>query len=615
MSDIIKRTTVSEAAKQKHEGFCVGDYVTNKYRDCLYLITGITTRDSFKFYHCTEINPVTLDKQETTDMSESTINEFYTVLDADIKKLHDLAQRILHDGATIEDIQESSENVLMTLGNKQSLVALRSSIEESQHSVKLVESYCNLIKNQLENDLAAKIRNIQGLVSKMDNEISRLSYVVQTIETYTGIKEEIVTLQSGVPASEDAVIVIRQAVLFMDEEIALIDDDFDWTKIDKFDNWLLTDNNYKILLPDEKSIVAIKPRRTDKQYSPNDALYNCIMNQPNHSTLFLIRNGENLYRLESEHICLSDRMFPNPDEYKKVLEDESRSQGYYKDRNNKTSDLLRRRFTSVAFLLQGLLDRSDVFSPHHVSCSFIKMEGLNHSIRMEYELDTSHLLMDGRPDVIDWIKQTNAGICEGSRILLVSSEAFGRYDFLRWYNKNCEPNYPKPGIYSVLATPSDNSKHENHPYCIAYLPDDYTYSWTEGPKERKNKVKICIDTTDVCLLNYDDLRLDELDFYLNNRLYRSQYYRYVRLLKTARSFLDSEKRYEREFIKLLCGQLLSEGLETKDRYTPEFVVSEALQAIKDRLKWKRPISSKEKETYTLVSRTLFSNAFRKKYFK
>ena len=41
----------------------------------------------------------------------------------------------------------------------------------------------------------------------------------------------------------------------------------------------------------------------------------------------------------------------------------------------------------------------------------------------------------------------------------------------------------------------------------------------------------------------------------------------------------------------------------------------AIDTIKNRLKWKRPITSKEKETYTLIRRTLFSKSFKEKYFK
>jgi hypothetical protein len=66
---------------------------------------------------------------------------------------------------------------------------------------------------------------------------------------------------------------------------------------------------------------------------------------------------------------------------------------------------------------------------------------------------------------------------------------------------------------------------------------------------------------------------------------------------------------------MLCGELIAESLWPKDGYTHDGIARIALQTIKDRLKWKRPISSKERETYYLVRRTLFSDAFKKKYFK
>ena len=46
----------------------------------------------------------------------------------------------------------------------------------------------------------------------------------------------------------------------------------------------------------------------------------------------------------------------------------------------------------------------------------------------------------------------------------------------------------------------------------------------------------------------------------------------------------------------------------------ESVVRKAIDTVKSRLKWKRPISAKEKETYTLVSKILFSKKFIDKYF-
>lgn len=623
MSNIIKYTDIVLATNGGHEGFRVGDYITDKRYESFYVIDGIEERTfddkhSVTFYNCRGVNPVTLQRDgEDSGISESQLKEYYIVLDGDPTKLRDMCHRILNEGASIEDYAESNETALMTLGNKQSLIALRSQIEQTQRSVALVKNYCHLMQTQMRCEIEKKLDAIRDVVSKMGSEIKRLTYVIQTIETYAGIKEEVLTLQSGEPAAEAEPIVIRQAVLFMDEEFALIDDDFDWRKMESFDKWLVENGNFKTLLPDAKSIVAIKPRRKDKQYAENDEWYNRIMNQPNHVTLFLIRNGDNLYRLESEHIGLEDRMFPNLDEYQKVLEEESR---YQMNSDDKRSDMMRRRFTKIAFLLQGLLDRSDVFAPHHVKCSFLKMEGLDESVRMEYELDTSHLLMDGRPSVMDWIKQTNEGIDEGSRILLIGQGDFDRHDFLRYYASDwSKPDYPETGVYTVKKNPQydPDKNYYNHRrrFCISYMPKSDAYSWTEGPHDRKLKVSIAFSEKSDDILRYDSLNLEDLDYYLNSRIYRSQYFRYVRRLKTARTLIERELAQEREFAKMMCAEIISCGLEPKDGFTREQIADAALQTVKNRLKWKRPISSKERETYTLVRRTLFSVAFKKKYFK
>ena len=628
MSNIIKHSDVVLATKQSHDGFRIGDYITDSRFEAFYLIESVETRQwdgrDHEVYVCKGVNPITLEMDGNDRNMSIDELDYYQVVDADVVKLRDIAHRVLNEGACIEDMQESSDTSLMALGNKQSLIALRQKIDETQRSVTLVKNYCHMMQTQVMNELEKRIGQVNGIVEKMGREIKRLDYVIQTIETYAGIKEEIITLQCGEPAPETETIVIRQAVLFMDEEFALIDDDFDWRKIESFDKWLTEDENFKILLPDAKSVVAIKPRRTDKKYSDN-WWDNMIMNRPNHVTLFLIRNGENLYRLDSEHIYLEDRMFPNLDEYQQTLEKEQKD-GWYeinKEKDNLASDRMRRRFTKVAFLLQGLLDRSDVFAPHNVKCSFLKMEGLNEQVKMDYELDTSHLLMDGRPSVTEWIKQTNAGIKEGSRILLVSCSDMNSEMFLRYYSDRYSvPDYPSPGVYTVkknskYTTDKDYQWREvyRRPFYISYMPKQDAYSWTDGPHDRKIKSGICFNENGYDILNYDNLNIDELDYYLNSRLYRSQYYLYVRLLKTARSLVEKEYQQETDFINMLCGELIAESLWPKDGYTHDGIARIALQTIKDRLKWKRPISSKERETYYLVRRTLFSDAFRRKYFK
>ena len=49
--------------------------------------------------------------------------------------------------------------------------------------------------------------------------------------TYLGIEEELFQLQAGQTADENEPLTLRQKVLFMDEEVGILDDQgLDWTK-------------------------------------------------------------------------------------------------------------------------------------------------------------------------------------------------------------------------------------------------------------------------------------------------------------------------------------------------------------------------------------------------
>ena len=189
MSNIIKHTDIVLATNGGHEGFRVGDYITDKRYESFYVIDGIEERafedkHSVTFYNCRGVNPVTLQRDgEDRDMSESQLKEYYIVLDGDPTKLRDMCHRILNEGASIEDYAESNETALMTLGNKQSLIALRSQIEQTQRSVALVKNYCHLMQTQMRREIEKKLDAIRDVVSKMGSEIRRLTYVIQTIET------------------------------------------------------------------------------------------------------------------------------------------------------------------------------------------------------------------------------------------------------------------------------------------------------------------------------------------------------------------------------------------------------------------------------------------------
>lgn len=616
------------------EKYEVGTYL--HYRGCSgFELWQIVSAEDENRFTIEQVNAQTLKRTgDSHTVTLGGLKEYYHPVNMDMDRIHDLSLRLLDGEELEEDLDgdaDSTGTELMHLGDKATLVALRDELTGIQQVAVMVRAHAACIVDEIKRQLSRKVEKMEQMAAGMRKQIDRIEYVINTIETYAGIKEDIVTVQTGIPASEDTPVVIRQAVIYMDEEMALLDHDFDWTKIKSFDEWLVQDGNYKTLMPDLKSIVAIKPRRNDKVYSSGktatDRWYNWTMNQNNHVTLFLIRNGENLYRIESEHIYLQDRFFPNEDEYLKIMEkeEEDKRRGWNSSRyGDSDADLFRKRYTRVSFLLQGLMDRSEVFAPHQFTGNLIKMTGLNGQVEMRYELDNSHLLGDGKPAFRDWLKTMSANLGEGKRILLVkcgnnhSGYSFDTNDFVNYYsNEYTTPEYPEDGIYTLYASkPKGYNKfyEDRHPFVIKYLPDDKSYSWSDGCRERKNRVSIHIAPHETGILNYDDLKMEDVDYYLHSRLHRSQYYQFMVMLKKVKVLLLEQQREEENFIRMMVGQMMSRELTVKKAFTPEEVVRLALDKVKTRLKWKRPVSTKERETYTLVERTLFSKAFISKYF-
>ena len=584
-----------------------------------------------------QLNACTFEETDNThQVSLGSLEEYYHPVNMDMDRIHSLSLRLL-DGEVLEDglvpETDSTGTELMYIGDKATLVALRDELTNVQSVAAMVRYHAMCVADEMHRQLSVKIEKMNKMVAGMRRQIERLDYVIQTIETYAGIKEDVRVIRQGLPADGSFPVVIRQAVIYLDEEMALLDPEFDWQKLGSFNDWLVQDDNYKKLLPDVKSIVAIKPRRRDKVYTSGrtagERYYNWVMNEPNHQTMFLIRNGENLYRLDSEHIVLEDRMFPNADEFHQILQKEAEEEKRWgKDRQDDYSEGMRfrKRFTRVSFLLQGLFDRSEVFSPHNFTGSLIKMQGLDGHVELHYELDVSRQLSDGRMMFRDWFQKLNEGLTEGSRVMLVATGQnhygyeYSREDYVAYYSNEWNtPGYPADGIYTLYKSQPTGSSIQNqryfdaHPFFVKFRSEEPVYSWT-GCTERKNRVSIHIDPRGWGVLNYDALKIEDIEYYLHSRLHRSQYYQFVVMLQKVKVLLLEEQRSEDDFIRMMVGQMMSRGLAVKDGHKAEEVVRLALDKVKNRLKWKRPVSTKERETYTLVERTLFSKVFSNKYF-
>jgi hypothetical protein len=179
---------------------------------------------------------------------------------------------------------------------------------------------------KLKKDMVLKSKRLQAIVSEqskamqirvkeMEGVIAKMEEAVWTINLYLGKNEEIHRLTKGQPAPPETKIIIRQSVLFMDEESALFarSDGIDIRQIEDFDNWLLEDPTHlQQVIPDQKGIVALHVRRHGKNYE--DPWMNTEMNTANlRWTYFLIKNGDNLYRVYVD-IDVGRHLFPTVSE-------------------------------------------------------------------------------------------------------------------------------------------------------------------------------------------------------------------------------------------------------------------------------------------------------------
>ncbi|HVA91267.1 MAG TPA: hypothetical protein VNL71_15645, partial [Chloroflexota bacterium] len=202
---------------------------------------------------------------------------------------------------------------------------------------------------------------------------------IWTINIYLGADEEIVRLAAGEPAGAATPISVRQLVLYMDEECGLRagDGGLDARMIEQFDAWILADPTHLAqILPEPKGLVALKPRRRRRDY--DDPWLAKTMEEENKKTYFLLRNGENLYRLCTSYE-VGEIVVPREQEFANLFLEKTHryrpdgtlawetvpmqpgSQAYM--RAEKAASARTRHYFRMALLLQGLLDRTTVFRP------------------------------------------------------------------------------------------------------------------------------------------------------------------------------------------------------------------------------------------------------------
>lgn len=645
---------------------------------------------------------------------------------------------VLQIGDSRGESEKETTNALMGFDSQKYLQKTHMEMAVRKNEADIIKSSMTrkvvLKKEEMEMALEKKKMGLAAIMNKLNDtvaifkkEMSKIYRLIATLEIYMGVDERIIQIAEGEPAPEDCPISLRQMLLYMDEECAefLEMEGLDHRYIEKFDQWLVDSGKYDRLVPEEKCVVVMRPRRYMKHYS-DDPIIQTKMENRDKLIYILIRNGNNLYRIWTDNIPYTDRMFPKKAELQKMMDEihelqkerEKVDSGYAYDKITDKLDEADKEMFSYKrnmLLLQGIIMRTPIFAP--------LPEGLNvldvrtHGDHLNFIYDEEDVLSDGRPRFKEWLHEINKSIKKGSRIYFASSlcpspNTFPRRFSLQWEHDLSAPDLPNSGVYEViqkkeysneyheewiplkefekakkkweeiLETVSHFSNHHRQMYeipredhvkyhlyqeasgwnkktrrtrkgvkqilvnkydpegfekeigyysrksrllkkdeyknklKISYNPKDEVYNmYTKDSGERKTNITMIIKPEeDEFIIHYDVLLLEDIEYYLENRIDRPNYLKMMPILRGLKERLQQEQEQEKNFVNALKDRMLVEEPKLEG-FPVEDLIWECVKWWKEQVVtvWKRPINKDDKKAMEMITKRVKSQA--KKRFK
>lgn len=437
--------------------------------------------------------------------------------------------------------------------------ARKAALEAQAHAKELIRAQQAALEAQLR-AMAAELEPLQAQIAMYEEGI-------WTMNLYLGRDEEIHTLASGEPAPAGTPIHVRQQVLAMDEESALFAEagGMDVRDVEAFDRWITSDPAHlQQVLPEQRGVVAIIPRRQGRDYK--DPWLQVVMNEANAQTWWLIRNGDNLYRMLT-NFHVGTRLVPARNEFTSMFVDsmtkkplEPGSRAWLKA--EKAAGARERHYMRIALILQGLVDRTAVFHPLPVSgLSLLQPEHYDagHVVLIA---DDENQLTTGRKPFYQWLAEKNRQLTPGMRIIMTTrhqdwpSDSTDRYSYgqnERLWPKGVE--YPRTGeVYTI-------ARRGEKPGSLVFTYARTVETWirnewgTEELRVPKTKGSCTIYPDDHFVLPVDLVTVDEMRTYLSARLERHAYASMFPVLNAAIAFKEAEAAQEAPFRALLAAQV------------------------------------------------------------
>lgn len=556
------------------------------------------------------------------NLSDDTLKQYYRWIQNEFSEISSLATSIVSGKASEaallitggQEAPQADSESLMATESPEHIEALLESSERIKNKMEEAKLVAKCIIEERKAQLDDMLDDMNGYLAKVNEKVANLVKIITVLNLYTGATVDIHQITEGDPAPKDEPLSMRQRILFMDEELCVhIDHEADYKDVNLFFEWLKTPENRNIIVPEPRCVVCLKPKRFDMQYRSGDPVYDARRNAWNKHTYVIIRNGDNLWWLESEDLEVWEWAFPH-DDFEEEFTDRMQKETYRKDHVQKEHDAVTYRVTKYMMFLQGLIDqRQDLIGPTAKRPNLMKLQGIR-LIR-----DDENLIGTGRKTWKEFRDEKNTLIRRGTRILYVAgqcwSDSYKRRptpcsgQFVRYYsNEWSMPSFPGTGLYSAdeieVVHHYDHGQPvmAKHPRLVfKYLPGDDVFDRTVYEyRQRKQRVSWEYDPRYV--LNYDAVSIEELQGYLEDRTLRTEFASMIPILVEMRRHKVAEQKDEEAFKTLLSDTILRQT----GKAVPEKTIEEAVAWWKGKVIFTRALRSDDRGAWGMIMKRIKS---------
>lgn len=438
--------------------------------------------------------------------------------------------------------------------------------------------------------LNEQIFGLEQQIRTLNDQIREKRKILLGASIYNGANCDCYCLLEGRAAPEGTKLSIYQEKLYVDEQIAVHScrfgsRSFDYTNLDEFEDFLKV--SFKEFHYRPLSVVAWQIRRTEKNYG--DALTTLLENQWNYMTAITIRNGEQLYVIYCDEFRIGDVLFPKAKELDAINE---RWKNIVRSTTTKEEEV-RAYYEKYVFgllLIQGILDRTSLLGSWNKGLNLIK--GNSEQLELIRDAEPNFWLDDGHETFNECMVRNRESIKVGSRVLFIGGLI--RNEF----NSHWDDTLARTGCRTVDWPAHDqvyivNGTGDWHQgrtfYRFSYLPQEplsWAVAFRKDDCSNERTRRIGFKAYDYELLNLDELKIEDIDYFLSNRKYRADYMRILPVLSVAKKMLIREKEQDDNFKKFVKNNF---GFEVSEEELDEAIEQFKLKKFKssNERKWKR----------------------------